>query len=78
MVHSVMAFWISAVLIGHIYMGTIGTRGALEGMKTGHVSESWAQEHHELWYNDVKSGKIPARRSAAAIPSAPASKTVQV
>jgi formate dehydrogenase subunit gamma len=63
MVHSVMAIWITAVLIGHIYMGTIGTRGALEGMKTGYVTEGWAKEHHELWYDDVKSGKIPSQRS---------------
>jgi formate dehydrogenase subunit gamma len=60
MLHSLMAFWITMVLMGHIYMGTIGTRGALEGMKTGYVSEGWAQEHHELWFNDVKAGKIPA------------------
>ncbi len=23
----------------------------------------WAREHHELWYQDIKSGKIPAQRS---------------
>ena len=63
MVHAVMALWITVMLIGHIYMGTVGTRGALEGMKTGYVTEGWAQEHHELWYNDVKAGKIPVQRS---------------
>jgi formate dehydrogenase subunit gamma len=78
MVHSVMAFWITAVLIGHIYMGTIGTRGALEGMKTGYVTEGWAKEHHELWYNDVKAGKIPAQRGSAPAPSAPTGNPVQV
>lgn len=78
MVHSVMAFWITAVLIGHIYMGTIGTRGALEGMKTGYVTEGWAKEHHELWYNDVKAGKIPAQRGSVPAPAAPAGKPVQV
>lgn len=62
MVHSVMAFWMIMVLLGHIYMGTIGTKGALEGMKTGYVTEGWAQEHHELWLNDIKAGKIPAQR----------------
>lgn len=76
MVHSVMAFWIAAILIGHIYMGTIGTRGALEGMKTGYVTEGWAKEHHELWYNDVKAGKIPAQRGPS--PVAAAGKPVQV
>ena len=77
MVHSVMAFWITAVLVGHIYMGTIGTRGALEGMKTGYVTEGWAKEHHELWYDDVKSGKIPAQRGATPAPSAPPGNPVQ-
>ena len=77
MVHSVMAFWITAVLVGHIYMGTIGTRGALEGMKTGYVTEGWAKEHHELWYDDVKAGKIPAQRGATPAPSAPVGNPVQ-
>ena len=71
MIHSVMAFWITLVLMGHIYMGTIGTRGALEGMKTGYVTEGWAQEHHELWYNDVKVGKIPAHRTLESTPKQP-------
>ncbi|TSE34891.1 formate dehydrogenase, gamma subunit [Tepidimonas charontis] len=47
-------------------MGTIGTEGAYRAMKTGYVDETWAREHHELWYNDIKAGKIPAQRSAAA------------
>jgi formate dehydrogenase subunit gamma len=44
-------------------MGTIGMQGALESMKTGYVDESWAKEHHEYWYDDVKAGRIPAQRS---------------
>lgn len=63
MLHASLALWMIALLIGHIYMGTIGTRGALSAMKTGYVPEGWAQEHHELWYDDVKAGKIPAERS---------------
>jgi formate dehydrogenase subunit gamma len=63
MIHSVLAIWMISLLIGHIYMGTVGVRGAYKGMKTGYVSEGWAQEHHELWLADIKSGKIPAQRS---------------
>jgi formate dehydrogenase subunit gamma len=44
-------------------MGTIGMRGAYKAMREGYVDETWAKEHHELWYKDVKSGKIPAQRS---------------
>lgn len=69
MVHSVMAFWITTVLLGHIYMGTIGTRGAYEGMKTGYVTEGWAKEHHALWLDDIHAGKIPAQRSPEPAPT---------
>ena len=24
-------------------------------MRTGYVDETWANEHHEYWYNEVKS-----------------------
>ena len=33
-------------------------------MKTGYVSEQWANEHHQLWYQDIVAGKIPAQRSS--------------
>lgn len=63
MIHGVAALFMMAMFIGHIYMGTIGMRGAYKAMREGYVDETWAKEHHELWYDDVKSGKIPAHRS---------------
>jgi len=66
MIHGVAALFMMAMFIGHIYMGTIGMRGAYKAMREGYVDETWAKEHHELWYNDVKSGKIPAQRSVPA------------
>ncbi|MBU3651852.1 MAG: formate dehydrogenase subunit gamma [Limnohabitans sp.] len=63
MVHAVAAVLMLGMFIGHIYMGTIGTEGAYQAMKTGYVDETWAKEHHELWYNDIKANKIPANRS---------------
>jgi len=45
--------------LGHIYMGTLGMVGAYDAMRTGYVDETWAREHHEYWYNDVKAGLIP-------------------
>jgi len=70
MVHGVATLFMMAMFIGHIYMGTIGMRGAYKAMREGYVDETWAKEHHELWYDDVKAGKIPAQRSVPA-PSAP-------
>ncbi len=63
MIHAVAAVLMTTALLGHIYMGTIGTRGAFKAMKTGYVNEGWAKEHHALWLDDVKAGKIPAQRS---------------
>ncbi|MBX3591620.1 MAG: formate dehydrogenase subunit gamma [Burkholderiaceae bacterium] len=63
MIHAIAALLFIALIMGHIYIGTIGTEGALDAMKTGYVDEAWAKEHHEYWYDDVKAGKIPAQRS---------------
>lgn len=69
LVHAGFAvLWIAASF-GHVYIGTIGTEGALEGMVTGHVDESWAKQHHDLWYEEMqakqqihppKEGKVSA------------------
>ena len=41
-------------------------------MRTGYVDEAWAKEHHELWYDDIQAGKIPAQRSTAGRAGRPA------
>ena len=71
MVHAVATFLMMTMFMGHIYMGTIGMRGAYSAMRDGYVDETWAKEHHELWYDDIKAGKIPAKRSTP-ITAAPA------
>lgn len=75
MLHIVGALIMMALIMGHIYMGTVGVKGAYGAMRTGYVDEAWAKEHHELWYDDVKAGKIPAQRSQPT-PSAPAGDAV--
>lgn len=55
-IHMVAALLVIAAAIGHIYMGTIGVEGAYRAMRDGTVDESWAKEHHEYWYNEVKGG----------------------
>ena len=70
MVHAAATCLMMAMFMGHIYMGTIGMRGAYSAMRTGYVDETWAKEHHELWYNDIQAGKIPAQRSQPAAPAA--------
>jgi formate dehydrogenase subunit gamma len=38
----------------HMYMGTLGARGALDAITKGHVSSEWAEQHHDLWYHEVR------------------------
>ena len=68
MVHSVATVLMMSLFMLHIYLGTIGMKGALGSMRTGYVDEGWAKEHHELWYRDIQAGKISARRSAEPLP----------
>src|SRR5215831_14285124 len=69
-VHAVAAGAVMAISLGHIYLGSIGLEGAYDAMRYGYVDEAWAKEHHEYWYNDIKSGKIKAGK-ASGVPVAP-------
>jgi len=51
--HGGAAVVVIAAAIGHIYLGTLGVEGALEGMTRGEVDENWAREHHDLWAEEV-------------------------
>lgn len=62
-IHLAAALIFMVMSFGHIYIGSIGMEGALEAMRDGYVDETWAKAHHELWYNDIKAGKVPAVRS---------------
>jgi len=48
-VHGVVAMLFVAVMIAHIYIGSIGMEGAFEAMWDGTVDVNWAKEHHSLW-----------------------------
>jgi formate dehydrogenase subunit gamma len=67
MVHSTGAVLMLCVFALHIYLGTIGMRGAYHAMRTGSVDEAWAREHHQYWYDEIRAGRIPAQRSRPAV-----------
>ena len=72
-VHLVAAVLVVPMSLGHIYLGTIGMEGAYQSMRTGYVDDTWAREHHEYWYEDIASGRVPRVRSeeGAAVVGAP-------
>jgi formate dehydrogenase subunit gamma len=69
-VHVIGATFLMLGAIGHIYMGTIGMEGAYRAMRYGYVDETWAKVHHELWYNDIKAGRIPVEVEHEPMPPA--------
>ncbi|MEZ5910689.1 MAG: formate dehydrogenase subunit gamma [Hyphomicrobiaceae bacterium] len=64
LVHAGAAILFIAFAIGHIYLGTIGMEGALEGMTNGTVDENWARDHHDLWWQEHKGQATTDRRRA--------------
>jgi len=56
-VHSTVGVLYIAAMLVHTYMGTLGMKGAFEGMATGDVDVNWAKSHHLLWYQEEMSGK---------------------
>jgi formate dehydrogenase subunit gamma len=65
--HSLIALLFIAVILAHIYIGTLGMEGAFEAMGTGSVDLNWAKEHHGAWLEEeVANGRAPAERLSAA------------
>jgi formate dehydrogenase subunit gamma len=60
-VHGVVSLLFVAVMLAHIYIGTIGMQGAFEGMWDGTVDLNWAKEHHRLWVEkEMSKGDVSA------------------
>jgi formate dehydrogenase subunit gamma len=64
--HGIIALLFVAIILGHIYIGTLGMEGAFEAMGTGSVDLNWAKEHHGLWLADeIAKGRVSKQQSAA-------------
>ncbi|WP_299802997.1 formate dehydrogenase subunit gamma [uncultured Shewanella sp.] len=52
--HSVSAIIITAFSIVHIFMATVMSEGGMECMVSGYCDETWASQHHNLWFDEIK------------------------
>ena len=67
MVHGVVGVVFIAIMLAHIYIGTIGMQGAFEAMGKGEVDVNWAQQHHSLWLEkEIQKGRVSDGRVAPA------------
>jgi formate dehydrogenase subunit gamma len=71
MVHGTVAVLFIAVMIAHVYIGTIGEEGAFEAMGEGTVDLNWAKQHHRLWLDEERARSDPDQipRQPAATPA---------
>ena len=65
LIHGTLSVIWTAAAFGHIYIGSIGSQGSLDGMVTGEVDENWAKQHHDLWYDEVNKGESTSASHAA-------------
>jgi formate dehydrogenase subunit gamma len=52
--HAIMGLLLTAVIIAHIDICTIGREGAVDARGSGEVDENWAREHHDLWVQQLE------------------------
>lgn len=69
-IHAVIAMLFIAVMMAHIYIGSIGMEGAFDAMGTGEVDLNWAREHHSLWVEEEQAkGHAPSGNAPSAVPA---------
>lgn len=52
--HAILGFVLMAIILAHIYIGSIGMEGAYDAMGSGEVDEAWAKQHHSIWLEDIQ------------------------
>ena len=68
--HAIVGFLFMALILAHIYLGTVGMEGAFDAMGRGDVEEEWAREHHNLWVEELEREGVAPRRDAGHAPRA--------
>ncbi len=67
MIHGIVAMLFIAVMVSHVYAGTVGIEGAFEAMGTGTVDLNWAKQHHSIWVEqELAKGRTATPPSGAA------------
>ncbi|MFA7429349.1 MAG: formate dehydrogenase subunit gamma [Rhodospirillaceae bacterium] len=49
LVHAGLGVGLFALMLAHIYIGSVGMESAFDAMSTGYVDINWAREHHSVW-----------------------------
>ncbi|OIQ36713.1 MAG: formate dehydrogenase subunit gamma [Roseobacter sp. MedPE-SW] len=67
--HAILAFVLMAIIIAHIYIGSVGMEGAYDAMGSGEVDEAWAKQHHSIWLQEMQDKQTEASEDRPATPA---------
>lgn len=51
-IHAIVGVILTAIMIAHIYIGSLGMEGAYDAMGSGEVDLAWARRHHRVWVEE--------------------------
>jgi formate dehydrogenase subunit gamma len=69
-VHAILSMVMIAIILAHIYIGSLGMEGAFEAMGSGEVDLNWAEAHHDLWAEEQRAkGQVNTSGGRQAVPA---------
>jgi formate dehydrogenase subunit gamma len=69
-IHAVVGVILIAIMIAHIYIGSLGMEGAYDAMGSGEVDLAWARRHHRAWVEKQQAKTASGRQPTATSPAA--------
>ena len=63
-IHAIVGSLLVAIMIAHIYIGSLGMEGAFDAMESGTVDLNWAKQHHSAWVEKKGDAGAPPERAA--------------
>jgi formate dehydrogenase subunit gamma len=61
-VHASVGVILIAIIIAHIYIGSLGMEGAYDAMGSGEVDLAWAKAHHSAWVEEQQAKTASGRQ----------------
>lgn len=69
LIHAGASLLLIALIIAHIYIGSLGMVGAIDAVWSGEVDENWAKEHHSVWVSQAEDAAPDASEHQPAQPA---------
>ena len=68
-IHAVVGVILIAIMIAHIYIGSLGMEGAYDAMGSGEVDLAWARRHHRAWVEEQQAKTASGRQPTGSAPA---------